>query len=217
MLMRCLLLLIAFLALTASVTAHAINYALAGAPGTEVIGYYAKLGFEHIVPLGLDHVLFVAALCIAPASTRQLITLVTAFTLAHTVTLILSMQNVVQVSPAVVEPLIAFSIVSLAIENLFFRSLKSWRPLLVFVFGLLHGMGFAGALNETGLPPDAFFTALLSFNAGVEAGQLFVLLSVLLVFWMVGKLSAKSLQPLKLITNGIIAIVAVYWLAERLA
>ena len=136
---------------------------------------YLALGFTHIVPKGLDHMLFVLGIYLLSGRARSVLWQVSAFTVAHSITLGLSMYGIVAVSPRIVEPLIALSIAYVAIENIFLSELKSWRVALVFGFGLLHGMGFAGALKELGLPRSEFVTALLTFNVGVEAGQLAVI------------------------------------------
>jgi hydrogenase/urease accessory protein HupE len=177
---------------------------------------YLKLGFTHIVPGGLDHVLFVLGIFLLSGRTRTIFMQVSAFTLAHSVTLGLSLYGLVSVSPKVVEPLIAVSIAYVAIENIFLRELKSWRIALVFAFGLLHGMGFAGALKELGLPRSEFLTALLTFNAGVEAGQLAVIgAAFLLVGWHCarqGWYRSRVVVP----ASALIACMAVYWTVERL-
>src|SRR5438034_5842850 len=136
---------------------------------------YVTLGFTHIVPHGLDHMLFVLGIYLLSRRARSVLWQVSAFTVAHSITLGLSMYGIVAVSPRIVEPLIAFSIAYVAIENIFLSELKAWRVALVFAFGLLHGMVFAGALKELGLPRSEFVTALLTFNLGVEAGQLTVI------------------------------------------
>jgi hydrogenase/urease accessory protein HupE len=140
-----------------------------------VAGRYLTLGFTHIVPRGLDHVLFVLGIFLLGGPRRSMAAQVTAFTLAHSITLGLSLYRLVSVSPRIVEPLIAVSIAYVAIENLFLRELNMRRVALVFAFGLLHGLGFAGALAEAGLPRAGLVTALVSFNLGVEAGQLAVI------------------------------------------
>ena len=109
------------------------------------------------------------------ARLRPILLQVTTFTLAHSLTLGLTMYGIVSLPPRIVEPLIALSIAYVAIENLLSQQLRPWRLALVFLFGLLHGMGFAGVLSGLGLPRGAFLTALLSFNLGVEAGQLTVI------------------------------------------
>ena len=145
---------------------------------------YTRLGFEHILPKGVDHILFVLGLFLLSTHWRPLLWQVTAFTLAHTLTLALSMYGVVRLSPHIVEPLIALSIAVVAIENLATAKLHVWRTAIVFGFGLLHGLGFAGVLTELGLPRSEFVTALVAFNIGVELGQLTVIaLAFLLVGW----------------------------------
>ena len=128
--------------------------------------------------------LFVLGIYLLSGRARSVLWQVSAFTVAHSITLGLSMYGLVAVPPRIVEPLIALSIAYVAIENIFLSELKSWRVALVFAFGLLHGMGFAGALKELGLPRSEFVTALLTFNVGVEAGQLAVIgAAFLLVGW----------------------------------
>jgi hydrogenase/urease accessory protein HupE len=121
---------------------------VAGATRTAVFGQYLVLGFTHILPKGLDHMLFVLGLFLLSTQLAPLLWQVTAFTLAHSITLALSMYGVIALSPAVVEPLIAASIVAVAVENLLTARLHAWRVFVVFGFGLLHGLGFAGALRE---------------------------------------------------------------------
>ena len=177
---------------------------------------YLALGFTHIVPGGLDHVLFVLGIYLLSGRARSVLWQVSAFTLAHSITLGLSMYGLVSVSPRIVEPLIALSIAYVAIENIFLSDLKSWRVALVFVFGLLHGMGFAGALKELGLPRSEFVTALLTFNVGVEAGQLAVIGTA---FLLVGWYSADRVWYRRRIVvpaSMAIACTAVYWTIQRL-
>jgi hypothetical protein len=147
---------------------------------------------------------------------RTVLWQVSAFTVAHSITLGLTMYGIVAVSPRVVEPLIALSIAYVAIENVFLSELKSWRVALVFAFGLLHGMGFAGALKELGLPRSEFVTALLTFNVGVEAGQLAVIGTA---FMLVGWHCADRVWYRRRIVvpaSMLIACTAVYWTIQRL-
>jgi hydrogenase/urease accessory protein HupE len=178
---------------------------------------YLTLGFTHILPNGLDHMLFVLGIYLLSARARFLLWQVSAFTLAHSITLGLSMYGVISVSPRIVEPMIAVSIAYIAIENIFLAELKSWRVALVFVFGLLHGMGFAGALKELGLPRADFMTALLTFNVGVEAGQLAVIgAAFLLVGWHCANRSwyrGRIVIP----ASAMIGCIAAYWTLERLS
>lgn len=182
----------------------------------DTVRRYFTLGFTHILPLGLDHVLFVLGLYLLSGRARAVLWQVSAFTIAHSITLGLSIYGVVIVSPQIVEPLIALSIAYVAIENLFLAELKSWRIAFVFAFGLLHGMGFAGVLKELGLPRSEFVTALLAFNVGVEAGQLAVIgAAFLLVGWYCANRTwyrSRIVAP----ASVLIACMAVYWTIQRL-
>jgi len=126
------------------------------------------------------------------------------------------MYGLVSVSPRVVEPMIAVSIAYVAIENIFLAELKSWRVALVFAFGLLHGLGFAGALKELSLPRSQFLTALLTFNIGVEAGQLTVIAAAfLLVGWYCSRREwyrSRIVVP----ASAMIACTAIYWTVQRI-
>lgn len=194
----------------------AINSAAPGADRLRTAWRYLTLGFTHILPNGLDHMLFVLGIYLLSSRARTVLWQVSAFTVAHSITLGLSMYGLVSVSPRIVEPLIALSIAYVAIENIFLSELKSWRIALVFAFGLLHGLGFAGALKELGLPRSEFLTALLTFNIGVEAGQLAVIATAfLLVGWHYSRRSwyrGRVVIP----ASAIIACMAIYWTIERL-
>ncbi|MEO8520004.1 MAG: HupE/UreJ family protein [Acidobacteriota bacterium] len=144
---------------------------------------YVVLGFTHILPGGLDHVLFVLGIFLLSRRVRPVLLQVSAFTIAHSITLGLSIYNIVSVQASIVEPLIALSIAYIAIENVVSAEVRASRVAVVFAFGLLHGLGFAGALREIGLPRSEFLTALLGFNVGVELGQLAV---ISLAFVLVG-------------------------------
>jgi len=144
---------------------------------------YLRFGFKHILPLGIDHLLFVVGLYLGARSMRSLLVWVSVFTLAHSLTLILSSFGAVRVPAAIVEPLIAASIAWVAVENLRKQIDVRWRSVVVFAFGLLHGLGFAAALNDLGLPPAHFLLALLSFNGGVELGQISVIAACWLLNW----------------------------------
>jgi len=175
---------------------------------------YLKLGFEHILPKGLDHILFVLGLFLLSRQFRPLFWQVSAFTVAHTLTLALSMLEVVSLPARIVEPLIALSITYVAVENLCTAELKVWRPIVVFLFGLLHGMGFAGVLRELGLPEGQFATALISFNLGVELGQLSV---VGLAFLAVGLFRERTWYRSAVVmpASFLIAAVGLYWSVQR--
>jgi len=144
---------------------------------------YIPVGFDHIVPKGLDHILFVLGLFFLAAKMRPLLIQVSLFTLAHTITLALAALGLVSVPASIVEPLIAASIVFIAVENIWARDISTWRPYVIFGFGLLHGLGFASVLGEFGLPEDTFIAALIGFNIGVEVGQLAVIAVMFLCVW----------------------------------
>lgn len=188
----------------------------ATASRSEVFGQYLVLGYAHILPKGLDHVLFVLGLFLLSARLAPLLWQVTAFTLAHSITLGLSMYGIFSLSPAVVEPLIAASIVYVAVENLATARLHAWRVFVVFGFGLLHGLGFAGVLTEIGLPREEFVTGLIAFNVGVEFGQLSVIALALLLFgyWFKERTWYRSRIVLPL--SAAIALMGLYWMVERL-
>jgi hydrogenase/urease accessory protein HupE len=199
---------------------------ITASPGAfEVVRTYTVLGIEHILT-GFDHLLFVLALLILVSGKGRLIATVTAFTLAHSVTLALATLGVLHVPGPPVEALIALSIVFVASEIVYARQgqpgLSQRSPWIVaFVFGLLHGLGFAGALAEVGLPPLSIPTALLCFNVGVEMGQLIFITAVfgLVAFigWMVQ--SVRVLQPVWLwrVPPYLIGGIASYWVFERIA
>lgn len=176
---------------------------------------YIPVGFDHIVPKGLDHILFVLGLFFLSTRLRPLLLQVSAFTVAHTVTLGLGALGYVTLPSAIVEPVIAASIVFVAVENIVTDGLSRWRPVVVFCFGLLHGLGFASVLQQFGLPQDGFFPALIGFNIGVELGQLAVItLAFLLVgYWFGAKpwYRARIAIP----ASGFIAAVGAFWVVER--
>jgi hypothetical protein len=177
---------------------------------------YVTLGYAHILPLGLDHILFVVSLVLLNPKLKSIFWQATAFTVAHTVTLGLTMFQIIKPLPSIVEPIIALSIVYVALENIFSPKLRSSRIAIVFLFGLIHGMGFASALGELGLPQNAYLTSLLMFNVGVELGQITVILAVyfLLVKWFGNKVyyQKRLVLPMSLL----IAAVAAFWTVERL-
>lgn len=206
---------VVFLLFCIPVFAHTINYALEKAPTGDVVWFYLKLGFQHIVPQGLDHILFVAGLCLLSTKIKTIIWQATAFTVAHSITLALSMKNVIVAPPAIVEPIIALSILFVAIENLILNQLKPWRIVLVFLFGLIHGMGFASSLNEIGLPPTKFYTSILSFNIGVELGQMAVITTMFLLIIIPLRNNLNYRRMVVYPLSVCIGIVAAYWTIER--
>jgi len=189
----------------------------AGRTGWGIFADYVAAGFAHILPRGPDHILFVLGLFFLSPALKPLLWQISAFTLAHSVTLALGALGRVEVPGAIVEPLIAASIVLVAAENLVRSRLHRWRMAIVFLFGLLHGLGFASVLGGVGLPQGSFVPALLGFNLGVELGQLTVLaLAVLTVgVWFGGRswYRARIAIPASLA----IAAVGAAWIVERLA
>jgi hypothetical protein len=209
-------LILVFLLLQSTVVfAHTINYALEKAPTSDVILFYLKLGFTHILPEGFDHILFVVGLCLLTNKFKAILWQATAFTVAHSITLALSMKNIIVAPSAIVEPVIALSILFVAIENLLLTELKPWRILLVFVFGLIHGLGFASSLNEIGLPRNKFFTSILSFNVGVELGQITVILAIFLLIVLPFGNKINYRKQVVFPLSIIIALIAFYWTIQR--
>ncbi|HWB26268.1 MAG TPA: HupE/UreJ family protein [Chitinophagaceae bacterium] len=195
--------------------AHTINYVLEKAPPGNVFWYYLKLGYSHILPNGFDHISFVSGLCLLSRKIKTILWQATAFTIAHSITLALSMKNIIVAPSAVVEPIIALSILFIAIENMMLSELKPWRIAIVFMFGLIHGMGFASALNEIGLPRNQFALSIFSFNVGVELGQIsIILLMFMLIIIPLGKIKdyrKKVVFPL----SALIGLIALYWTIQR--
>ena len=191
-------------------------------PGSwEVVTTYTVLGTEHIL-LGFDHLLFVLALVIIVRGARRLLVTITAFTVAHSITLALATLDFVHVPGPPVEATIALSIVFVASEILHLRQgrigLAARKPWLVaFTFGLLHGLGFASALAEVGLPHNAIPLALLFFNVGVEIGQLLFIASVLSVISLARRLRFPWPRWAELIPPYAIGGAAMFWVFQRVA
>jgi hypothetical protein len=213
---RIILFLLCFLA-GSSVFAHDVVRDLESMSATDSAFLYLKLGYEHILPLGLDHILFVLSLFLLSSNLKTVLWQSLAFTVAHSVTLGLAMYKVITISPKIVEPLIALSIAYVALENVFVSRLRPSRIGIVFLFGLVHGLGFAGALADLGLPSNSYFTSLLAFNVGVELGQLTVILAA---YFLIGKWFGEKPYYHKYIVTPlslIIAAIALYWFIERLS
>jgi hypothetical protein len=181
----------------------------------EVALQYFLLGYTHILPKGTDHILFVVGIFLLSARWRSILLQVSTFTIAHSITLGLTMYGVVSLPAKAVEPLIALSIAYVAVENLFTTELKPWRLALVFSFGLLHGMGFAGILRDLGLPRSQFLTALLTFNGGVEAGQLSVIAAsaAAVAYWRSDTSAYRHFVVLP--ASVVIASIGLFWTIQR--
>jgi hypothetical protein len=206
---------IALLFIPSVSSAHADSTYLETLSSKDIFKVYLQLGFTHILPLGLDHILFVLSLFLLSPSLKIIVWQATAFTIAHSITLGLAMYGLVSSPSHIVEPIIALSIMFVAIENMITQKLRPSRILIVFAFGLIHGLGFAGALKELGLPKREFFNALISFNVGVELGQLTIILAA---WFLLGKWFNQKPWYRSRIVNPIsvvIALVALYWTVER--
>ncbi len=176
---------------------------------------YIVSGFEHIVPKGLDHILFVLGLFFFSLHLRPLLLQVTAFTLAHTVTLALASLKIVTVPPEIVEPLIAASIVYVAVENILGGRIGSVRIAVVFCFGLLHGLGFASVLGDVGLQDNRFVIGLIGFNIGVELGQLAVITLAFLLLGLPFGQKGWYRTRITIPASALIALVGAWWTFER--
>lgn len=212
---RLFLLTFVLLALSTPLWAH-VGTGLHKQSSGETILLYLKLGFLHILPLGFDHILFVLSLFLLSPRLKPILFQSLTFTVAHSVTLGLAIYGVISPPGAVIEPVIALSIMFVALQNIRTKKLKPARIAVVFLFGLVHGMGFAGALKDLGLPHDSFLTALVMFNLGVELGQVTV---ILLAFFLIGKWFGHKpyyhryiVVPLSII----ISLVAAFWTVQRI-
>ena len=180
---------------------------------------YLQLGLTHIWT-GIDHLAYLLGLMLLVTSLKALIKTVTAFTVAHSVTLSMSALGLINVPPAPVEAVIALSILAVAVELVRYRSglpsLAQRQPwLIAFPFGLLHGLGFAGALSEVGLPPHDIPAALLSFNLGIEAGQMAFVLAVMAAFHGLALAAPRVVAWVRRALPYLIGSVASYWLIAR--
>ena len=181
----------------------------------EVFTRYIVIGFEHILPKGMDHILFVVGLFLFSARLGSLLWQVSSFTLAHTITLGLAMAGYVTAPPSIVEPLIALSIVYVAVENIFTSKLHAWRPVIVFLFGLLHGLGFASVLAEIGLPEGTFAAGLAGFNIGVELGQLAVIALCFLAVGLWFRHKPWYRSRITVPASLVVAAIGAWWFLER--
>ena len=195
--------------------AHVVVGELENLSKTDAALLYLKTGYTHILPLGLDHILFVLSLFLLSPKLKPVLWQATAFTIAHSVTLGLAMYHIISPAPQIIEPVIALSILYVALENIFSPKLKSSRIGIVFLFGLVHGMGFASALGQIGLPQNAYLSSLVMFNLGVELGQITVILAAFFLFgiWFGKKAFYRNLIVVPL--SVLIAVTALYWTVER--
>ncbi len=178
---------------------------------------FLRMGFLHVFPWGYDHVLFVLCIFFSATKPGPILLRCTAFTVAHSLTLALVAFGMIVAAPSVVEPLIAFSILIAALENIYLKTPAVLKLTVVFLFGLVHGMGFASALKEAGIPEQQLPTALISFNVGVELGQLTV---IGLAWVLVGRTFARKpwyRDRIVYPASVVIGCIAVYWTISRLA
>ncbi|MFK7888954.1 MAG: HupE/UreJ family protein [Gammaproteobacteria bacterium] len=191
----------------------------------ETFATYLNIGVGHILPGGLDHILFVVAFFLSSTRLRTLMWQIGAFTVAHTITLGLAASGTVSPPAAIVEPFIALTIVWVAVENLWRRDVGRARTVLVFLFGLVHGLGFAGFFGELGLPSGQFLSALIGFNVGVELGQIAIVLLMVVLTYYWRPLKAQSADTARVgyrrwvVTplSAMIAALAAYWFIQRIA
>ncbi len=179
-----------------------------------VVPRFVMLGFTHILPGGLDHILFILGLFFLARDAFTLLVQITLFTIAHSLTLGLALMGVVAAPTPWVEVAIALSIAFVAVENLFQSQLSRWRPWMVFAFGLIHGLGFAHSFEETFIEPSAMLTALFSFNLGIELGQMAVIglaFAVVSAWWKRDDYPVLVARP----ASVMIAAAGLYWVVER--
>ncbi len=184
---------------------------------SKVILDYTEAGFLHIIPMGIDHILFILGIFLLGTRLKPLVWQATMFTLAHSMTLSLAMFNIVSLPPSIVEPLIALSIAYIAFENLYAHKLNNSRLALVFFFGLLHGLGFASVLADFGMPDSAYATALISFNIGVEIGQLAILVAAYFSITVWFRDKEKFYHYVTVPGSAMIGIIGLYWTWDRLS
>ncbi len=187
---------------------------LQGWPGLiQRMGRFLKLGVEHIFT-GYDHLAFLVGLIVLGGPLSALVGVVSSFTVAHSLTLILATLDIVVLPTPFVETAIALSICYIALENMFVREIK-YRWVITFFFGLIHGFGFSNILRQMELPRSGLFTSLLSFNLGVEIGQILI---ILVIFPLILYVSRKSWHPLAItLTSSIILALGGFWFVERIA
>jgi len=183
-----------------------------------VLYKYTLIGFTHVLPEGIDHILFIISMTFGGPSLKNIVKQSLAFTLAHSLTLLLGAYSIIPNMPTFIEPFIALTIFIAAVLNLLSNktSINRYKFILPFLFGLIHGLGFASALSEIGIPQDEFIYALLSFNIGVELAQIVIIATI---FYLVIKnFSSKDSYSYKVVypINTLIAIAALYMFIDRL-
>lgn len=174
------------------------------------------LGFVHVLPMGVDHIAFIICIFLVSKSWKEMLIFCSTFTLAHSITLLLAATNVVSLASNIVEPIIALTILYSALETIFQRKTSPWKPLILFFFGLMHGLGFASAFSEIQTDSSAFIQGIIGFNLGVELAQLTIMLSLYVT--VTRYLSHKKYYHTKIVQPfaSCIACLAMFWFIERL-
>lgn len=182
----------------------------------ENILHYLYLGITHVFPLGFDHMLFMISIIIINVQLKPAIIQCSIFTIAHSISLILSSLYPINISSSFIEPLIAFSILITSLDNILSTTIFKWRLTIIFIFGLIHGLGFANALKVNGIEQNHFITALISFNFGVEIAQLTILF--LLFFSIIKCLANKKWYSSRIVfpVSSGIGCIALYWIINLL-
>ena len=178
---------------------------------------YFILGIQHIIPKGLDHILFIVGLFFFSVSLKPLLIQVTMFTIAHSITLIFVTVSFININPIIVEPIIALSIAYVGVENIFKKYVKDYlRYIIIFFFGLLHGLGFALVLSDIGYQSSKLILNLISFNLGIEAAQIFIILFLYLIIGTIFSSKKYYRYVFQIPVSLFIALVGMYWFFDRI-
>jgi hydrogenase/urease accessory protein HupE len=175
------------------------------------------LGIQHIIPKGLDHILFIFGLFLFSSSLNKLIKQITIFTIAHSITLIFVSLSLIKINPQIVEPIIALSIVYVGLENIFKNYIKEYmRYVVILFFGLLHGLGFALVLSDIGFRSSKLFLNLISFNVGIEVAQISIILFLYLLIAIIFANNKYYRITFQIPSSILIASIGLYWFIERI-
>lgn len=183
-----------------------------------MLGFYQSIlnGYFHVLPYGLDHIAFIICIFLISKSWKEILTLCTAFTIAHSLTLFLALNKWIIIPSVIIEPLIALTILFAALENIIQLNIKRWKPFLIFFFGLIHGLGFANAFSELNVQTNILFQTLIGFNLGVELAQLTIILALYVgltkQFAQKKYYQTKIVQPIAIV----IACISVFWFMLRI-
>jgi hypothetical protein len=172
-------------------------------------------GIKHIIPLGWDHILFLTGLFLSTRHLRKIVRLATAFTVAHSITLILCASQLLPSKPQLIEPIIGLTIALIGLQNLIGEKNNKVSYLILFVFGLIHGCGFATALGESGIPQNYFYSSLISFNIGIELAQI----AIIAVMYFATRIIKNEIHYKKFVTTPVSLIIlaaGIFLTTERL-